>query len=1582
MADEQKLREYLKRSTRELHQTTERLRELEERAYEPIAIVGMGCRFPGGVSSPEDLWDVVASGVDAVSPFPVDRGWDLESLFDGDPDRAGTTYCREGGFLDDVAGFDAGFFGVSPREAVAMDPQQRLLLEVSWEALERAGFDPLALRGSRTGVYVGAWHGGYADDIAEPSAELEAQLLTGGVVSFTSGRISYVLGLEGPAVTVDTACSSSLVALHLAVQALRSGECDLALAGAATIMATPELFVRFSRQRALSADGRCKAFSDAADGFGASEGVGVLVVQRLSDAVAAGRRVLAVVRGSAVNQDGASNGLTAPSGPSQQRVIRAALASARLSVGDVDVVEGHGTGTRLGDPIEAQALLATYGRRGGGRSLLLGSVKSNIGHAQAAAGVAGVVKMVLAIERGVVPASLHVGVPSSHVDWSSGAVEVVGEACAWPETGRPRRAAVSSFGVSGTNAHVILEQAPVADAASSGGVAPVSAFADADSSSVSVPWVLSARSEWGLRAAAGRLEAALSGPLSGSGSGSGSGAVSGVDVGWSLGGRSVFGWRGVSLSGVGGLGVLAGGGVGSGVVVGSGRVASGGVVFVFPGQGAQWVGMARGLLAESEVFSEAFDEVGGVVQGLVDWPVRATACGESGGGDLGRVDVVQPLSFVVMVALAGLWRSWGVVPHGWVGHSQGEIAAAVVSGALSVEEGARVVVGRSRVIGARLAGGGAMVSVGASVGVVEGLLGGLGGGLEVAVVNGPGQVVVAGDVGWGGGVVGACGEVGVRARLLRVGYGSHCGLVDVVRDELLSVLGEVRAGESVIPFYSSVDVGVVDGGVLDGGYWFRNLRLRVRFGQVVRAVGGWMGVSSFVEVSAHPVLVGAIEDVLGEVGGGVGSCVVGSLRRGPWWMERMVVSAAEGWVRGLPVQWRRVPVLGGGRQVGLPTYPFQHDRYWLAPAPASRTRVETDATVAGGVGWRYRVGWKALPVPTPGRLHGRWLVVHGHVTGGVDHLSGVVADILTRHGATTEHLTIDDLDQPDLAALADGLDGAAGLVSLLDAAGLLVLTQAAASTPGTRLWAVTSGAVAVSPTESPSVTGAQVWGLGRCLALELPKLWDGLVDLPAAELDDRTGGRLASVLAGKSGEDQVALRSAGAFARRLLPMASGGGAAYRPRGTVLVTGGLGVLGGHLARWLADNGAHDLVLTGRRGEATPGAGELAADLRRRGVEVTIAACDVADREALAALLEAHRRVFHAAGVAHSRPALDTGVDLLEQVLVGKVRGASYLDELTRPLDLDAFVLYASGAGVWGSGGQSAYAAANAALDALAEQRRSAGLPATSIAWGLWAGAGMAGEEGTGYLEDLGVRPMDPEAALAALAEAVGGRAACVTVADIDWTRFAPRFTVFRPSPLLADLPGLPQTVTTPDSDESDFTARLVRATPDERRELLLDLVCSFAAMVLGHSGPEAVDVDVALRDLGFGSATAVDFANRLGARIGVKLPATLVFDHPTAAAVATYLEERLAPEQAGRDPEEDRVRRLLQAVPLTRPAGVRPSRPTAGARWRPAGILGGGGQHRSDPARRTRCVGGNRLGGRPDDLDAEALISLAMRQSDR
>ncbi|WP_449560137.1 SDR family NAD(P)-dependent oxidoreductase [Micromonospora reichwaldensis] len=881
---------------------------------EPLAIIGMACRLPGGVWSPDDLWRLVVDGVDAISDLPTDRGWDLDSLYSPDPDAPGTFYARGGGFLSGVDRFDPGFFGISPREALAMDPQQRLLLETTWESFESAGIDPADVRGSSTGVFVGTSGQDYGSLLAYSPEAAEGYMLTGMTSSVISGRVAYTFGLEGPAVSLDTACSSSLVALHWAGQALRRGECDMALAGGVMVMATPTAFVEFSRQRGLAADGRCKSFAASADGTGWSEGVGMLLVQRLSDARRQGRTVYAVVRGSAINQDGASNGLTAPNGPSQQRVIRQALASARLTTADVDVVEAHGTGTTLGDPIEAQALLATYGReRPADRPLLLGSIKSNIGHAQAAAGVAGVIKMVQAIRHGLVPATLHVDEPSPHIDWTSGAVELATESRPWPAVDRPRRAAVSSFGISGTNAHVIIEQADEPQAVAPAEPGPGLVTSDA------VLWSLSGRSKGALTGQAARLAEYVRER----------GDIDAAAVGWSLAAtRSTFDHRaavvGSSLEELlAGLDALASGTPAGNVVAGTATPHGAGPVFVFPGQGAQSARMAAGLVGRTPVFDARLAECQRALAPYLDVDLVSVLTGDDESW-LERVEVVQPVLWAVGVALAAVWQHAGVTPAAVVGHSQGEIGAACVAGILSIEDAARAVALRSRALTV-LRGTGTMASVDLSADAVAERLPAFPG-VGVAAVNGPSTVVVSGPPQPVADLVESCQADGVRARLIPVDYASHSAAVQEVAEQLRADLADVAPQQGHTRLVSTLTGDWVEPASMTAGYWFDNLRQTVQFDAAVR-VAVAAGHTTFVEISPHPVLTMPVTAILDDAG--ASGHTLGSLRRGDDDATRLLTNLATAHTIGLPVDLGTV--LAGTDVVALPTYAFDHQRYWVEP---------------------------------------------------------------------------------------------------------------------------------------------------------------------------------------------------------------------------------------------------------------------------------------------------------------------------------------------------------------------------------------------------------------------------------------------------------------------------------------------------------------------------------------------------------------------------------------------------------------------------------------------------------------------------
>ncbi|MEU6883123.1 type I polyketide synthase [Streptomyces sp. NPDC046712] len=1580
MAHDDKLREYLRRATTDLQDTRRRLREAEDAQHEPIAIIGMSGRYPGGVTSPEDLWRLVSDGVDVVSDFPTDRGWNTDAVYDPEPGKPGHTYVRRGGFLHDAAEFDADFFGISPREAPETDPQQRLLLEVSWEALERAGIDPTALKGSRTGVFAGLMHHDYP------------RSTTAG--SIVSGIVSYTFGLEGPAVTTDTACSSSLVALHLACQSLRAGDSTLALAGGVCVMATPQLFIEFSRQRALSPDGRCRSFAADADGAGWSEGAGMLVLERLSDARRNGHPVLAVVRGSAVNQDGASNGLMAPNGPAQQRVIRAALRNAGLAATDIDAVEAHGTGTTLGDPIEAQAILATYGQdRPDDRPLWLGSIKSNMGHPQAAAGVAGVMKMILALQHETLPRTLHAERPTPHVDWSAGRVKLLTDEVPWPGGERPRRFGVSSFGISGTNAHAVIEEAPahVVDDATTAPDEQDSS--QTTSAAVPVAWPLSARDETALRTRAAQLHThVLDRP----------GLVP-ADVAHSLATtRSLFEHRAVAVGNdrtelLAALEHIA---KGQGLAQGTGEHPAGPVrtggrtAFLFTGQGAQRPGMGSETYTAHPVFRDAFDEVCAALDGRLPRPLRDVVFAAEGSDEaalLDRTVFTQAALFATEVALYRLVESLGVRPDVLIGHSVGEIAAAHIAGVLSLPDAAELVAARGRLMEA-LPEGGAMTAVRASEQEVVPLLDGLEERLGIAAVNGEASVVLSGDEDAVAEVVGRLAERGVDTRQLRVSHAFHSPRMDDMLDAFADVLAGLTFDEPAIPVISNVTGRLAEGDDLrTPDYWVRHVRGTVRFHDGVRALRA-EGVTTCLEIGPGATLTAMAGETLDD-----DALCPPLLRPGTPEPETVMAALVALHEHGVDVDWAAYAGTGR-RHVDLPTYPFQRHRYWADPEtdptgiPAKsgaadgafwtavegrnldglahlldadddgRASLETllpllsdwhrqsvDQAVVDG--WRYRIAWRPHPGGHEGTLDGTWLLAVP-ADGVTEAWADGVERTLTERGATVVRLRATEHDS-DRAQMTDhlthALAGAApltGVVSLLgqdeapDTAahaaprGLtttVALVQALADLDvSAPVWSVTRGAVAAGRSETlPHPVQAQIWGLGRVVALENPGLWGGLVDLPAADTaadtqaaaeerpDDRLLERLADVLAEPAGEDQLAVRFAGTFVRRL-ERATGATSpprgTWQPTGTVLVTGGTGAVGTLVARWLARAGAEHLLLTSRRGEQAPGALELKQELTALGARVTIAACDAADRDALAALLKELpadaplTAVMHAAGVLDDATVGSLTPERIAGVLRPKADAARNLHELTQDLDLTAFVSFSSIAGLLGGAGQSAYAAANAYLDALADHRRARGLPAASVAWGPWGGGGMAAQDDVQERAWWrGLTELDPDLAVAALHEILERGETGIGVVDADWSELAPAFTAGRPSPLIHQLPEVADALSTRSLHTStatgaaDATAlgeRLASLTAEEQRTTLLDLVRGQVATVLGHEEPGAVQPGRAFKEMGFDSLTAVDFRNRMNAATGLKLPATLLFDYANPATLAEHLHGEIAPAEAG------------------------------------------------------------------------------------
>ncbi|MEV6166546.1 type I polyketide synthase [Streptomyces sp. NPDC052052] len=1571
--NEAKLVAYLQRTTVALHETRQRLRAVQERDREPIAITGMACRFPGGVRSPEELWELVASGTDAIGPFPTDRGWDVEKLYNPDPDAVGTSYTRQGGFLYDAADFDAEFFGLSPREAAATDPQQRLLLETSWEAIERAGIDPVTLRGTGTGVFMGVMYDDYASRLRPVPDGYEGYIGSGSAGSVASGRISYTLGLEGPAVSVDTACSSSLTALHLAIRALRAGECPLALVGGVSVMSTPGVFVEFSRQRGLAPDGRCKAFSAAADGAGWSEGAGVLLIERLSDAQRLGHPVLAVVRGSAVNQDGASNGLTAPNGPSQERVIGQALADSGLTADRIDAIEGHGTGTTLGDPIEARALIAAYGPgRPTDRPAWLGSLKSNIGHTQAAAGVGGVIKMVMAMRNGVLPRSLYAEQPSPHVDWSAGKVKLLSAARPWRRDGnRPRRAAVSSFGISGTNAHVIVEEAPAPRAVTG-------ATEDAPHGSAApavLPWLLSGRSADAVRAQAVRLLESTAG--------SGTAACPAphpAAVARALAtGRSAFDHRAAVVgrdteSLRFGLARLAAGRSAPDVVRGVRRPGDESCPAVlFTGQGSQRPGMGRELYNDLPTFARALDETCAALDPHLERPLRDVlfaAPGSPEAGLLDRTDWAQPALFALEVSLYRLLEQWGIRPRQLIGHSVGGICAAHLAGVFSLADAARLITTRGRLMH-RLPPGGTMLAVQASEEALLPLFEKFAG-IAIGAVNGPDATVLSGDMEELRRAATLLRKQGVKTKRLRVAHGFHSPLMDPILPEFRLVAASVDYHEPMLTVVSDLTGAVAGPGLLtDPEYWVRHARGTVRFGDGVRALRE-SGAGVFLELGPDAVLTPLAQTAARADAAAEQAVFVPALRRDRPEGQSLMAAVAQLHTYGAAMDWKTVLDGAPTGHVDLPTYAFQRRRHWLDTVeetpgrggaagsgaaddafwsaitesdldalsevlaldaedhPALRSILPQLSAYRRSASWWYRTGWEGLTDGGAAALSGHWVIVTGPDSAAEGALADWAANAVRQAGARATVVARPD-ERPEAAGVLDAVaqDGGAdveGVLSLLTGVGptLELVREVATDLPSARLWIGTRGAVSVDASDGAGdPDGARLWGIGHAVALEHSERWGGLIDFPAL-LDDRAAARTAVALAGHGGENQLAVRASGNHVRRVLHAPLGKGrTAPRQRvdSTVLVTvdagaqstadaGAFDDLGLSAALRLANGARHVLLVQSPGGSGQSLTVEAEAELLALGIEVTVATCDFTDVAALAGLRDRLPRDRPLSAVVHTRASAgdqllaDLDTEQAARVLDGTTAAALALHELTSGPDGDGhiptlFLLSPATAGP-GARGRAVDLAASAFLDALAEQRRAAGLPAKSVTIGPWT-HGCAGHQ-----ELTGVRPVHLPLVVAALAkDATHDSPALITV-DADWALLAPKLGASGLAPLLRRLPeavahldvrdggsgthaddeaaGLPTLPLEPES----LRLLLAKSPAGDRERLLLRLVRERTSIVLDRGAHDTVGADERFLDMGFSSFMALQLRNELSTVTGVEISVTAVFDHPTPRDLSRML----------------------------------------------------------------------------------------------
>ncbi len=1473
--------EALRRALVALKDLKARVERYERAASEPIAIIGAGCRFPGGANSPEAYWELLRDGRHAIGSVPPSR-WDHRHYFDPDPDTPGKICTDQGGFLEEaVDRFDAAFFGIAPVEARSIDPQHRLLLEVSWEALEHAGIAPDSLAGSSTGVFVGLGTTDYSNLQlrSTDAATIGRYYGTGSSLSVAAGRISYILGLRGPTLALDTACSSSLVATALAMQSLRSDACRMAIVGGVNLMLDPRPMVFLSQFRALSPTGRCHTFGADADGYVRAEGCGVVVLKRLADAEADGDRVLAVLRGAATNHDGRSSGLTVPNGTAQRSVIELALADARLRPADVDLVEAHGTGTELGDPIEVRAIDAVYSKDRT-RPLLLTSAKTNVGHLEAAAGMAGLLKVVLALQHEEVPPHLLDGELSPHVDWAAMPVTVARERQPWPRTDEPRRAAVSAFGFSGTNAHVIVEEAPRLAPADGGEERPV-------------VLTLSARDDAALGALAQHTAALLDHHH----------AI--ADVAWtSQVGRAQFPHRlAVTASAAPDaaeqLRAWMPGSTRTGVSQAVAPPVAPPLAFVFTGQGAQRPGMGRDLYEHEPVFRGVMDDCDRILRPHLQVPLLDVLYG----GDpaiaplVHRTQYTQPAMFAIQCALTALWRSWGVEPAAVAGHSIGEYAAGVVAGVMDLDVAAELIATRGRLMG-DLPDGGAMVAVFADEDRVRRMIEPHRGLVAVAATNGPGNVVISGAAGAVDAVVTALGQ-DVAHRRLQVSHAFHSPLMAPVVDAFATQAERVGYRQPAVPFVSSSTGAVESDALATPRYWVDHILATVRFGAAVEALHE-AGIEHFLEIGPQPALLGIVARTLGEDTGRYASLEAGRDRA-----ERAQMADTVGrlWTAGVEIDWRAVD-RGRSHKADLPTYPFQRQRFWLATTDGAST-ADGPGDGPNEADLLYEPRWTPLaPAPAPAPPPGRWLIVDGTMAEGTaaemrrrGHDVGVVADVSAPAASGTWAGVV--VAGPPADAHTDPVAGQRRRLEPLLKLVQRVLGNDIQLAEGGRVWVLTRSGQSVLGHGTPvDLTEAPIWGLANAVTVEEPNLRMACIDLAADGADDT--GLVVDELLGDGPEDRIAVRDGVRHGLRLgrleLDTAPLTAAALDSDGSFLVTGGLGALGLEVARTLAGVGARRIALLGRRGPSDAAASVI-AELRDAGVTVSTYSADVADAadvEAVVSEIRATmgplRGVVHAAGILDDGTLRNLDWSRFDAVLRPKVAGAWNLHCATLDDDLDFFVLYSSAAALLGASGQANYTAANAFLDGLAHYRRAAGRPGLSIDWSGWE-AGMAARLDDGQrlrLAQSGVALIDPALGDRLLGRLLSTTMAQVGVVPVDWHELARRSPSALQRPFYENVLAAAARGMDGRPAAQSLIDELAGLDADDRYDHVRQHVRAAIVVVLGLEDASALEAGWGLTELGMDSLMAVDLCNRLQWSMGLPLESTLAFEWPSLEALSRHL----------------------------------------------------------------------------------------------